>query len=267
MLKPPNLFVMLALPAALHAQNAADARWLAECRGHDDGWRAKSCEVRITSLPKGGIIRVDPGRNGGAAVEGWDRDTIEVHARIQAAGATEDEAAGLARAIKITTSGTTIGTDGPAGGRDRSWSVSFVVYAPRHSDLKLDTYSGPIDVRDVTGRMALTAHNGPITLTGVGGDVRARTTNGPLDVELTGARWDGEGLDAETINGPLDLAIPENYSAQLDFGTVNGPMNLSFPLKVTVLTQKKRRFSTTLGAGGALVRAVTTNGPVDIRRN
>ncbi len=267
MLKSATLSLLLALPAALRAQDEADARWMAQCRERDNGWHAKSCDVRVTSLAKGGVLSVDPGRNGGASVRGWDRDTIEVHARIEASGATQDAAAALARAIKVTTSGTTIGADGPEAGRDQSWAVSFVVYAPRHSDLKLDTYNGPIDVRDVTGRMALTARNGPITLRGVGGDVRARTTNGPLDVELTGARWEGDGLDAETTNGPVDLAIPENYSAQLDFGTVNGPMNLKFPLKVTLLTQKNRRFSTVLGAGGALVRAVTTNGPVDIHRN
>src|SRR6266704_2457051 len=90
------------------------------------------------------------------------------------------DAAALARAIKIVASGTTIGAEGPDAGRRQSWSVSFVVYAPRHSDLKLDTYNGPIGVREVSGRMTLTAYNGPISLTGVGGDVRARTTNGPL---------------------------------------------------------------------------------------
>src|SRR5256886_17368292 len=80
--------------------------------------------------------------------------------------------------------------------------------------------------------MTVTAYRGPVALRAVGGDVRARTTNGPLDIELTGARWDGAGLDAETTNGPVDLTIPEGYSAQLEFGTVNGPMTVEFPLTV-----------------------------------
>ena len=240
---------------------------MAQCRDRDDAWRAKACEVRVISLAKGGVITVDPGRNGAVAVEGWDRDSIEVHARIQAEGATDSEAAELAHAIRIAAAGTTIGAEGPEAGRHQSWAVSFVVYAPRHSDLKLDTYNGPIGVRDVTGRMTLTAYNGPISLTGAGGDVRARTTNGPLDIELVGARWDGAGLDAETTNGPVSLAIPDNYSAQLEFGTVNGPMTVGFPLTVTIQGRVGRRISTRLGSGGAPVRVVTTNGPVEIQRN
>jgi len=133
--------------------------------------------------------------------------------------------------------------------------------------LKLDTNNGPIGVRDVTGRMTLTARNGPVSLSGVGGDVHARTTNGPLDIDLTGARWEGTGLDAETTNGPVNLAIPESYSAQLEFGTVNGPMTVGFPLTVTIEGRVGRRIVTKLGAGGAPIRVVTTNGPVEIRRN
>jgi Putative adhesin len=267
MLKRALAFLLLAVPTALRSQSAADARWMAQCRDHEDAWRARACEVRVVSLATGGVITVDPGRNGAAAVEGWDRDSVEVHARIQAEGATDDDAAALAHAIKIVASGTTIGAEGPDAGRRQSWAVNFVVYAPRHSDLKLDTYNGPIGVRDIAGRMTLTAYNGPISLTAVGGDVRARTTNGPLDIELVGARWDGAGLDAETTNGPVSLAIPDNYSAQLEFGTVNGPMTVGFPLTVTIQGRVGRRISTRLGSGGAPIRVVTTNGPVEIQRN
>jgi len=165
------------------------------------------------------------------------------------------------------TSRVRISAEGPPSGRRRSWSVSFVIFAPRRSDLRLDTNNGPIGVRDVTGRLALTAHNGPVSLDGVGGDVRARATNRPIDIELTGARWEGAGLDAETTNGPVNLAIPESYSARLEFGTVNGTMTVGFPLAVTIQGRVGRRITTTLGAGGAPVRAVTTNGPVEIRRN
>jgi len=141
------------------------------------------------------------------------------------------------------------------------------VFVPRRSDLKLDTYNGPIAVTEVSGRMTVTAYNGPVALRAVGGDVHARTTNGPLDIELTGARWDGMGLDAETTNGPVDLTIPEGYSAQLEFGTVNGPMTVEFPLTVTIQGRVGRRITTVLGQGGPTIRAVTTNGPVAIRRN
>ncbi|HVH67599.1 MAG TPA: DUF4097 family beta strand repeat-containing protein [Gemmatimonadales bacterium] len=261
--------VLLALPlGALAAQRAGDARWSEECLERERDWGVKHCEVRVLGLGKGaGPITIDPGTNGGVAIEGWDRDTIEVHARIQTVGTTEDEAVALARDIRVVAAGRTIGVEGPDVTRHRTWGVSFVLYAPQRSDLKLDTYNGPIAVRDVSGRMILTAYNGPVSLDHVSGDVRARTTNGPLDIELGGDRWEGAGLDAETTNGPVNLAIPERYSARLEFGTVNGPLTIDFPLTITIEGRVGRRIATTLGEGGALVRIVTTNGPVDLRRN
>ena len=252
----------------LAAQSAADARWLAACRDRDDGWRVKHCEVRVSSLKAtGDAVTVDPGKSGAVAVKGWDSDGIEVHARIQTEARSDEETAELARRIRVVTSRTTIGVDGPESRHAASWGVSFVVFVPRRSDLKLDTYNGPIAVTEVSGRMTATAYNGPVALRAVGGDVHARTTNGPLDIELTGARWDGMGLDAETTNGPVDLTIPEGYSAQLEFGTVNGPMTVEFPLTVTIQGRVGRRITTVLGQGGPTIRAVTTNGPVAIRRN
>jgi Putative adhesin len=264
----PVVLAAMAIAPTLAAQSAADARWLAECRDRDEGWRVKHCEVRVSSLKApAGAVTVDPGKNGAVSVQGWESDSIEVHARIQTEARSGDEAAELARGIRVLTSGATIGVEGPERRHAASWGVSFVVFVPRRSDLKLDTYNGPIAVSEVSGRMSLTAYNGPVALRAVGGDVHARTTNGPLDIELTGARWEGAGLDAETTNGPVDLAIPEGYSAQLEFGTVNGPMTVEFPLTVTIQGRVGRRITTALGTGGASIRAVTTNGPVAIRRN
>src|SRR2546422_8736006 len=218
--RPYLVPAFLAIAARLVAQSAADARWLAECRDRDDGGRVRHWEVRVSSVrATGGTIAIDPGTNGGVAVRGWDLDSIEVHARIQTQAPSEEAATELAHRILIATSATTIGVDGPAGRHDASWGGSFVGFAPRRSDLKLDTYNGPIAVSDLSGRLTVTAYNGPVALRAVGGDVRARTTNGPLAIELTGARWEGVGLDAQTTNGPVQIAIPDGYSAQLEFGT------------------------------------------------
>src|SRR2546425_10656768 len=85
----PLVWVVLAVPVnALAAQGAADARWVAQCRDGERGWRAKHCEVRVVTLAPGGPIAVDPGENGGVAGEGWVRDSIEGHARIQTQGTT-----------------------------------------------------------------------------------------------------------------------------------------------------------------------------------
>src|SRR2546430_14362060 len=88
----PPAPVLLAFAVSAHAQSAADGRWIAQCRDHDDGWRVQHCEVRVVTPARAGTIAVDPGRNGAVSVEGWDRDSIEVHARFQTQAATQDQA-------------------------------------------------------------------------------------------------------------------------------------------------------------------------------
>jgi hypothetical protein len=263
----------LTLPGAPLRAQESHAEWLDDCR-NDHEWnrdtRVRHCEIREVGLKgpvRGGPLTVDPGMNGGVEVEGWDRDSVAVTARIQVNARSEDEAQAIAREIRIEAAGRAVRAVGPDPlGRHQSWSVSFVVLVPRRTDLSLATENGPLSVREVTGRMDLSTRNGPLTLIGAAGDVRARAQNGPLAVKLRGVRWEGAGLDAETMNGPADLRIPEGYNAKIDFGTVNGPMSVGFPLTVTINGRVTDRISTTLGTGGAPIRVVTTNGPMTVRR-
>ena len=263
----------LTLPiSAIRAQDSDD-EWLDDCR--HDSWRdrdsrAKHCEIRESGFKgpvRGGALTVDPGMNGGVDIIAWDRDSVAVTARIQVNARSEDDADAIAKDIRIEAGGHTISARGPERtGRNQGWSVSFVVYVPRRTDLSISTENGPLSVHEVTGRMDLSTQNGPLSLSGVAGDVHAHAQNGPLSVRLTGDRWEGTGLDAETQNGPAVLRIPDDYNAKLDFGTVNGPMNLEFPITVTIHGRITDRVSTTLGQGGPPVRVVTTNGPMSVRR-
>ena len=256
--------------ATLRAQQS-DEEWLDDCR--HDSWRdsrVKHCEIREAGLKgavRGGALTVDPGMNGGVDVIGWDRDSVAVTARIQVNARSEDDAKAIADAIQIEAAGRAVRATGPDPvGRHQAWSVSFIVYVPRRTDLSIATENGPLSVREVAGHMALSTQNGPLALVGAAGDVRARAQNGPLMVKLTGTRWDGTGLDAETMNGPADLRIPQGYNAKIEFGTVNGPLSVGFPLTVTIGGRITDRISTTLGAGGAPIRVVTTNGPMTVRQ-
>ncbi|MEO8028554.1 MAG: hypothetical protein ABI823_18880, partial [Bryobacteraceae bacterium] len=80
-----------------------------------------------------------------------------------------------------------------------------------------------------------------------------------------GDRWDGAKLDAETSNGGVSLRVPERYSARVETGTVNGNLKLDIP--VSVKGDISKRLSFDLGSGGPMVRVVTTNGGVTIRRS
>ena len=224
-----------------------------------------NCEIREQTLaPSGSTIAIDGRQNGGIAVKGWDQNQILVRARVQAGAPTAAEAEALGKQVRIETSGTKIHASGPESRRDYHWDVSYEVFVPRRADLSLETHNGGIAIADVNGRIDFTALNGGVVLKRVGGAVRGSTTNGGLVIELSGDRWDGESMDVSTTNGGVIMSVPENYSARVETGTVNGSVNTEFP--VTVQGRITRQLALNLGSGGALIRAMTTNGGVNLKK-
>jgi len=236
------------------------------CRNGSDGRRVKHCEVRESTLQGVNPLDVDAGQNGGIHVHGWDRADVLVRARVETWADTDSEARALASGVRVDATGTTVRAEGPTHeqGRDQSWSVSFDIQVPRTAMVTLHTVNGGIAIDDFHGTAKFRASNGGVSLTNVGGDISGQTTNGGVTVNLEGDRWDGAGLDVETHNGGVRVSMPDNYSAVLDTGTINGRINIDFP--ITVQGRLSDHLTTTLGSGGAKIRAVTTNGGVTIRK-
>lgn len=262
-LSAATLIALVAAASPATAQQS-DADWLESCR-RDRGDRSAWCDVRVERIDARSTLRVDAGPNGGIEVVAQERNDIEVHARIRARARSQSDAEDLGRSIRLDM-GSTVQSDGPSSDEDESWHVNFVIYAPARTSLNLETRNGPVSITGMQGEIEATTRNGPLSLRDLAGDVHARTQNGPLNVWLSGSRWDGEGLDAETHNGPVTLRIPDGYSAELETGTRMGPFESDVPLTVTRLGRMDRRIETTLGSGGPSIRAVTTNGPVTIRK-
>jgi hypothetical protein len=263
-----SLAVATLTAAPVSAQGETPEEWLAQCRRErDDHNRERVCEVRSETFRAGaGALKVNSSPNGGAVVESWSGATIEVEARIQTSAPDRSRAEAIAKDLNVAHNGNTLAPEGPSQRDRESWSVVYYIKVPRQTDLELRTTNGPLAVRNVRGRIMAVTTNGPISLTDVAGDVNVKATNGPVSVRLSGTRWEGAGLSAETTNGPVTLSIPRDYNADLETGTENGPFVTDVPLTVTMLGKRSSHINTKLGDGGAPVRVVTTNGPVSIHR-
>ncbi len=237
--------------------------WCMESRNNDRnrGWH---CEVREFEMSPGAFDQVDASPNGSIEVTGWGRNEIRVLAKVLGRARTDDIAESLVSEVRISMDGMALDADGPKTERRESWSVSYRISVPHAADLDLNTVNGGITVEDVRGDIEFSATNGGVSLMDVGGSVSGRTTNGGLKVQLSGDSWDGEGLDVRTTNGGIVLVIPDEFNAELESATTNGGISVDFP--VTVSGRINRRLRTTLGSGGPLLRAITTNGGVTIKK-
>ncbi len=235
--------------------------------GRGDRDRGHACEVRDTRLAgPGSALTVDASPNGGIHVDGWDQPDVLVRAVVQAWGETDADARELLAAVRVNAAGARVSAEGPAsdGARSRrGWSVSYRIRAPRQTALDLLAKNGGVSIRAMVGEARFATTNGGVTLDDVSGRIVGRTANGGVNVRLSGARWEGAGLDVETTNGGVTLTVPRNYSAALEAGTVNGGVRSDFPVPQT--GRRERELRTTLGSGGPLIRLRTVNGGVRLQ--
>ena len=237
------------------------------CRNYsdrDDDY-VQHCEVRESTLPAGPLT-VDAGQNGGVTVEAWDRNEILVRAIVRGSARDDARARAIAGQVQVNSGGGRVYATGPDLERREWWSVSYRINVPRKNDLDLSATNGGITIVGVSGNLRFDTTNGGVRLQDVGGRVNGETRNGGLDVRLGGSRWEGDGLDVATSNGGVTLSIPEGYNAELETRTVNGGLRIDFPVTVTGELNSRRGITTTLGSGGAPIRARTTNGGVKINR-
>ncbi len=260
----------LLLSPLLHAQTFTTAA----CNGAEGQTRNYNlfgmgtehvCELRKTVLPSRGEVKIS-NRDGGIEVVGQDRSDIALEARVVASAGSRDDAESLAHQVKIDL-GDTIRADGPGNSifTRRSWYVNFRLLVPRHLTAQLHTVNGGIELSGLDGNARADTTNGGISLRDLAGEVHVRTTNGGIKATLSGERWNGAGLFADTTNGGISVSLPAQYSAHLVAGTTNGGVSVGLPLSGGQTTG--RHIDANLGTGGATVQFGTTNGGVSINRN
>jgi hypothetical protein len=249
---------------AQEAKGKGEARSDDFCTGWNSGDKNNYNEVRDSTIAAGGSITVDAGTNGGVSVIGEERGDILIRACVQAHGKSDDEARAVAKAVTINTGGV-ISASGESG-NEKWYSVSFRIFVPRNTNLKLTTHNGGIKISGINSTMEFEALNGGIKLNDIAGSVKGRTTNGGIRIDLDGKSWNGTGLDVQTTNGGVKVNMPENYGAHVEAGTVNG--GFSSDINGLSVERKDRsravRINTDINGGGPTIRIITTNGGVVI---
>jgi len=199
--------------------------------------------------------------NGTVEVEGWDRDTVEVHA-IKTAKHREADLERVTIEVDAKPSAISVSTHYPQD-EGVDVAVQYTIHVPRGAHVEhLGTVNGSLRVAGVDNIEELHAVNGNIEVFDGSGALRARTTNGNVHLELTRVR-EKDGLTAETTNGSVILAIPLDTQADLETRCMNGGFYSELPVRLES-TQRPREMHGKIGSGGAPIHLRTVNGGIRI---
>ncbi|HLH07671.1 MAG TPA: hypothetical protein VKW78_10565 [Terriglobales bacterium] len=133
--------------------------------------------------------------------------------------------------------------------------------------LAVDAKNGPLALRNCSGQVTATAKNGPIEFVGTQGTVSLTATNGPVAVKVRGTEWTGGQVEARSENGPIVLALPEGFhSPFLLEASEHAPMSclgsMCDQVRKTWDTGARRM---EYGSGSPLLKISTENGPIAVR--
>jgi hypothetical protein len=194
--------------------------------------------------------------NGTVDVQGWDRDTIEIHA-VKTAKHKESDLELVSIEVDARPGVVSVATRYPQN-EGVEVAVEYTVHVPHCAHVEhLGTVNGTLRVSGIERVEDLRTVNGNIDVFEGGGSVHAHTTNGNVHLELVHVQ-DKSGATAETTNGSVLLAVPSDTHADLETRCLNG--NFFSELPVTFeSTLKPREMHGRLGRGGAPIRLHTVN--------
>jgi len=213
--------------------------------------RADYEEVRELSLGANGVrtLRIDAGAGGLSIVGAAGTDAIQVTARIEVPGGSDDRARKRIESdmvLSLEKDGDEAELrawfDGSTWGWSDSPHIHLEVSMPEGLDLAVDDGSGPIEVRNVRGDIAIDDGSGSLEMVDVGGSVRIDDGSGSITVRNAGGDVyinDGSGaIDVRGVAGSVtvddgsgnidvsdvteDLIIVDDGSGGLDFSNIGG---------------------------------------------
>ena len=227
----------------------------------------------------GGKIGISIGVPGNLKIEGWNRGSVRMEAEIKVYSLAEEKARALLEKSPIRVRYTdAVSTIQVAEESELKGfiEVNMIIYVPgARTDLVVQIKKGDFTIDTVNGWVEATVAEGNIDLTAIDGYYSIKTQKGNILANLSGSRWNGQGLTAVTQEGGVDLLIPEKYSAVLQLDTRNGEISADYPPQEVegelvppeiVVRKKAQQLRARVGDGGAPLHLGTQSGDVSLKK-
>ncbi len=248
---------------------------------------------QTVNLPSGGLLKLDASR-GSVRLTAWDRDQVEIHARIEADSTWDSGYA--RRAVDATTVdvSTTFKNEVAIRGNytnvpgdywlfgeyRRTPSIHYEIRAPRHVDLRLNIDRSNSLISGFEGRVDLEADRSRIDAADLssaidvaidrGGDSSFKNIRGSMVVEAdrTNLRIELAKLDAssriEVDRGDVDMAVSNGQGFNLDTSlTRRSSIDTSYPIQTR--SYRRDKVSGPVNGGGPRLAIQVDRGRVRLR--
>jgi len=216
--------------------------------------------------------------SGPVRVEGWERDTIEVHYEKKARGqqALQDFH------IEILVDGDTLKVRPVYSPQPfRFGAVSFALKVPSSlRQIRVHSVSGRIEVaglsQDITqeletvsgsistdraGDLRIKSTSGGIEFSFAGDKLSAKTISGAINGRIRGLGRGGS-VEVESISGSVNLSAFAGLDADLRLQSASGSVSCGFPLQIT--DKRRNRLEGRIGTGAVPLVAKTVSGSINL---
>jgi hypothetical protein len=187
--------------------------------------------------------------NGPIIVTAWNRKTITVSAINEPSAPIEEQVTGDIITLTVKKSM-------PPG------KVSFQIFVPADTDLRLDNYIGKIEVRGVRGEVRIKSYDSEVRLIDAqipSADVYVTTGDIFFDGNLTGYG----PYTLQTLRGDLEVSLPASTSFQLSTRALSENINLGgFLNSLTGGNKAPKGISGTHLKGGPRLNLITFAGRI-----
>ena len=215
-------------------------------------------------LERGGSFELQ-NVNGPVQVEGWDRDSVEVHAVKTAKDGNVSDLARVTIEVDAKPAAISVQTHYPQN-EGVEVAVEYTIHVPHTAKVEhLGTVNGMLRVSGVDVVEDLRTVNGSIEVYEGGGPIHAHTTNGNVHLEIArlGVSHGEAEATAETTNGSLLLALPPDAQADVEAKCLNGNFSSELPIAMES-SLKPREIHGKLGGGGTPAHLRTVNGAIRV---
>ena len=172
--------------------------------------------------------------------------------------------------LDIRTEGSTVVVE--ANHHDSSWdhdnvvSTDFEIQVPTRTNLDVNVFSSPVEVRGVEGSHKIHTFSAQIHLADVAGPIDAHTFSGGVDIQAKS--WqDRQVIDVNTFSGSVEIRVPDTARGSVSFNSFSGRLTSDVPL--TLRSSGRRSVDATLGGGDSAngsLHLKTFSGNVHINR-